>query len=582
MRTIFRLIGFLKPYWGEVLLSIFLGVATIGAGIGLLGTSAYLIATAALHPSIAELQVAIVGVRFFGISRAAFRYGERLVSHSVNLRLLSSLRIWYYRQVEQADQRSLSVFRTGDLLDRTLRELETLENFYVRVFSPLIVFLIVTTGVSFFVGRFQPALGWILATGLFVSGIVLPVVSIIVSKGPSRKMAIQNSNLSAQVIETLDGLEELQAFGTSHVLLDRIRDVNKNLAFTHLRTSALGGMNNGLIVLISSLTILLLIWVSITDVQVGLLTGIILTVVVQLALASFEASGNLPTAAQKLTESISAAKKIFEIADLHAEEPKKNNLQEAEIGAWLTFDKVCFTNEEDAGFSLADLSFDVEIGKKIAVVGPSGAGKSSLIDLILKFTILTSGKILFNGRDIAGLTNESIRANFSVMAQDGYLFNCSLKENLLLAKPGASDGEITGVLAKVGLAEWLLQLPRGLDTWLGDRATAVSGGEFQRIMLARMMFQDRPFLILDEPMTNLDSVIKRDLLNVILSNPTEKGLIWISHDYSFMEEMDEILYLEDGQIIERGTHTILLALNGKYAQNFRSQHSRSDEDRLPD
>ena len=137
MRIIFRLLGFISPHLGEVIGSILLGVATIAAGIGLLGTSAYLIASAALHPSIAELQVAIVGVRFFGISRAAFRYGERLVSHSINLRLVSSLRVWFYQQLTLLKQDDLSIYRSGDLLDRVIRDLETLENFYVRVLSPV-------------------------------------------------------------------------------------------------------------------------------------------------------------------------------------------------------------------------------------------------------------------------------------------------------------------------------------------------------------------------------------------------------------------------------------------------------------
>ena len=161
MKVILRLLGFLKPYLGEVLVSILLGVATIAAGIGLLGTSAYLISSAALHPSIAELQVAIVGVRFFGISRAVFRYGERLVSHSVNLRLVSSLRSWYFEQMDKNDQKKLAVYRSGDLLDRALHNLESLEGFYVRVLSPFIVFSVVTLGVSLFVGHYQAILGWI-------------------------------------------------------------------------------------------------------------------------------------------------------------------------------------------------------------------------------------------------------------------------------------------------------------------------------------------------------------------------------------------------------------------------------------
>jgi ABC-type transport system involved in cytochrome bd biosynthesis fused ATPase/permease subunit len=157
------------------------------------------------------------------------------------------------------------------------------------------------------------------------------------------------------------------------------------------------------------------------------------------------------------------------------------------------------------------------------------------------------------------------------LAQDAYLFNCSLRENMLLVKLDATDNEICSALARVGLETWLAGLPQGLNTWLGDRGTTVSGGEFQRIMIARLMLQDRPFIILDEPMVNLDAPIRRELIRLLLTEIPQAGLLWISHEYSFMKSMDEILYLEDGAIIERGDHESLLARNGKYAAVFRIQ-----------
>jgi ATP-binding cassette, subfamily C, bacterial CydC len=241
VRTIIRLLRFFNPYLGEVLLSILMGVATIAAGIGLLGTSAYLIAAAALHPSIAELQVAIVGVRFFGISRAAFRYGERLVSHSVNLHLVSSLRVWFYRQLSHLKQDELSLYHSGDLLDRILRDIETLENFYVRVVSPYVVFMVVTSGVSLFVGKFDHQFGWILACGLMVTGFILPMVSVFITRRTAQNTVRYSSDLSAILVETLAGLEDLQAFGTSRIQLEKIRKVNKKVNQAKLQTSTLGG-----------------------------------------------------------------------------------------------------------------------------------------------------------------------------------------------------------------------------------------------------------------------------------------------------------------------------------------------------
>jgi len=573
MRSVIRLLRFFKPYLGEVVLSILMGVATITAGIGLLGTSAYLIAAAALHPSIAELQVAIVGVRFFGISRAAFRYAERLVSHSLNLRLISSLRVWFYRQLLQVKQDDLSIYRSGDLLDRILRDLETLENLYVRVFSPFVVFMVVTTGVSLFVGKFDAKLGWLLAGGLLITGLLLPMFSVFLNRKAARESARYSSDLSAMLVETLAGLEDLQAFGTSHAQMERTARVNKLVNRAQLKTSMLGGVNNGLVLIVMNVTVLALIWYSIPLIQAEFLTGISLAVIVLVAMASFEATQVLPAAAQRLTESVSSAGRLFEIADQSTADQDELHTAISAGSTHLRLEDVSFHRSGGSDFSLDHISFDLVKGKKIAIVGPSGGGKSSLVELLLKFNIPDNGRIELDGVDIQTLDNESLRSQFGVLAQDAYLFNCSLRENLLLAKPGATENEIYSVISRVGLEDWSAALPHGLDTWLGDRGTMVSGGGLQRIMIARLLLQDRPFIILDEPMVNLDATIRRELIKMLLMEFPQAGLLWISHEYSFMKSMDEILYIEDGAIIERGNHDSLLAINGNYSTVYRMQRN---------
>jgi ATP-binding cassette subfamily C protein CydC len=568
-----RLLRFFKPHLVEVFLSILMGVATITAGIGLLGTSAYLIAAAALHPSIAELQVAIVGVRFFGISRAAFRYAERLVSHSLNLRLVSSLRVWFYRQLLQVKQDELSIYRSGDLLDRILRDLETMENLYVRVFSPFVVFLVVTTGVSLFVGKFDAKLGWLLAGGLLITGFLLPMLSVFLNRRTARETVRHSSDLSATLVETLAGLEDLQAFGTSQAQMERATRINKLVNQAQLQTSMLGGVNNGLVLILMNVTVLALIWYSIPLIQAGFFTGISLAVIVLVAMASFEATQVLPSAAQRLTESVSSAGRLFQIANQSTANQDDLLHPISTDSIHLRLEDVNFQRGGGSDFSLEHISFDLVKGKKIAIVGPSGGGKSSLVELLLKFNIPDNGRIDLDGVDIQTLDNESLRSQFSVLAQDAYLFNCSLRENLFLAKPGAADKLLYNVLYRVGLEGWLVALPHGLDTWLGDRGTMVSGGELQRIMIARLLLQDRPFLILDEPMVNLDAPIRRELIKMILTEFPRAGLLWISHEYSFMKSMDEILYIEHGAIIERGDHNSLLAINGKYSTVYCTQQN---------
>ena len=574
MKVVLRLLGFLRPFLGEVLLSILLGVATIASGIGLLGTSAYLISSAALHPSIAELQVAIVGVRFFGISRAALRYGERLVSHSVNLRLVSSLRSWFFEQLEKNDQKKNAAYRSGDLLDRVLHNLETLEEFYVRVLSPFIIFAVITTGVCLFVGHYRAILGWVLAAGLLITGLLLPVLSILISQRASRLVTRQYSTLSAAVVESLDGMEELTAFGSNRIILERNVSLTRDVSRTKNGIFILGGLNSGLAILVSSLTILGLIWFSIPLIQDGFLTGILLAVVIQIAMASFEAVNSLPAAAQQLTQSIAAGKNLFEVGVENKQDPIQSTRGRLENPVILQVKNVGYSAAQ-GGFTLQDISFDLSKGKKIAVVGASGAGKSSLVELILKFLKPKEGSITFDKVDISALDDESVRRQFGVMGQGEYLFNSNLRENLLLAKTGVSDEQLLDSLNKVGLMNWFVKLPQGLNTWLGNHGASISGGEYQRLMLARLILQKRPFLILDEPLVKLDIAIKRDVLNILLTEMPSSGLLWISHEYLYMEKMDEILYVENGKIVERGTHFTLMQRNGKYAAAYSLQELKT-------
>jgi ATP-binding cassette subfamily C protein CydC len=570
MKVLIRLLGFLRPFLGEVLLSILLGVATIAAGIGLLGTSVYLIASAALHPSIAELQVAIVGVRFFGISRAALRYGERLVSHSVNLRLVSSLRSWFFEQLEKNDQKKNAAYQSGDLLDRVLHNLETLEEFYVRVLSPFIIFAVITTGVCLFIGHYRTILGWVLAAGLIITGLFLPVLSILISQRASRLVTRQYSTLSAAVVESLDGLEELTAFGSNRFILERNLSLTKDISRTKNDVFMLGGLNSGLAVLVSGLTLLGLIWFSIPLIQDGFLTGILLAVVIQIAMASFEAANSLPTAAQQLTQSISAGKNLFEVGADNKQDPIKSTNDPLENPVILQVNHVGYYAEQ-GGFMLQDISFDLLRGKKIALVGASGAGKSSLVELILKFMRPKEGSITFDKVDISAFDDETVRSQFGVMGQGEYLFNSNLRENLILAKAGVSDEQLLDLLKKVGLMNWFVMMPQGLNTWLGNHGASISGGEYQRLMLARLILQKRPFLILDEPLINFDIKIKKDVLNILLTEMPSCGLLWISHEYLYMEKMDEILFMENGKIVERGTHSTLMQRNGKYAAAYSLQ-----------
>jgi ABC-type multidrug transport system fused ATPase/permease subunit len=238
----------------------------------------------------------------------------------------------------------------------------------------------------------------------------------------------------------------------------------------------------------------------------------------------------------------------------------------------LEFDHVHFSYSPDENEVLSEINFSVSPGKRVAIVGASGAGKSTIVNLVLRFWDPTRGLIRLDGQNMREYALADLRKIVGVVAQDTYLFNDTIRGNLLLARADASDSDIEQALEQAQLADYVRKLPRGLGTWVGEQGLRLSGGERQRLSIARTLLKNPSLLILDEATTNLDPVTERDLLaalNVLMQGRTT---LIITHRLIDMERMDEILVLDQGRIIERGTHDRLLAMDGLYRQMFEVQN----------
>ena len=572
MKTTGRLLQFLKPFTGWVALSILLSTATIASGIGLLGTSAYLISRAALQPSIAVLQVAIVGVRFFGISRGVFRYLERLTSHSVNFRLLARLRVWLYRTIEPLAPAKLQDFSSGDLLNRVLADVDTLENFYVRVVAPYASAGLTIIGMGWFLGRFDLKLGLILASGLILSGIGIPLAAYATGRSPGKAVVTIKARLSVALIESIQGIGDLIAFNRAGEAVARLNGLGNRLAQAQRRMvwgSAWINAGNGLL---ANLTMVLVLWLVIPLVANGQLEGFLLPVMVMLVLASFEAVTPLAVAAQYHSASLESGARLFELEQISpaVTEPTAPVII-APLPLLLELRDVSFQYKENSDDALTDLSLRLDPEKKIAVVGPSGAGKTSLINVLLRLWEFDRGEILLNDTDIRLFRPADVRAQFSVISQSAYIFNATLRQNLRLARAGAGDDELHTALLQAGLADWAAALPDGMDTWVGEHGLRLSGGERQRLAVARALLHDTPLVILDEPTANLDAVTEAALIQQLQSALAANSVLWITHRLVGLEWMDEILVLDGGKIVERGTAVELIKTGGLYARLHQIQ-----------
>ncbi len=567
--TIRKQLAFARPYLKEISLSVLLSAATTAASVGMLGTSAYLIATAALHPSIAVLQVSIVGVRTFGITRGAFRYLERLVSHSVNFRLLGHIRSWFYQSIEPLVPGGIEDMKSGDLLARSIQDVETLEDFYVRGIAPPLSAALVTIGISLFTLQYSVTLAAILASGLILTGLVLSLQIRSLSQPRAEAVVASRARLSALAVDTVNGAGTLLMSDSAdnHIMKVRVESekafaANLSLAASHSSALALG-------ILLSNLTLVAILYFAIPLVRSGRIDGVTLAVLALITLAGFEPVNLLPAASAKIEVSMAAARRLFAIADRPQPVSEPVIPQDAGDFRELEIRHLNFTYSGAENPALIDITLTLTPGRKVALVGPSGSGKSTLIKAIQHFLPVSSGMIFWNGIDNNLLSGIEIRSHQAVLSQNGYLFSATLAENLKLS--GADRDEFEKIMRKVGLKKWFSTLPEGWDTWLGDDASQLSGGERQRLLLARTLLLNRPILLADEPVSNLDLATEREILERLLQQTAGMACVISTHRLICMELYDEIIVLNAGKISQRGCHSDLINNKGLYQSLWRQQ-----------
>ena len=575
MKLVWRLLGFMKPLRGWILISTMTGFSTVAAGVGLLGTSAYLIASAAFHPSIAELSVAVVGVRFFGISRGVFRYLDRLVSHHVNFRLLSILRIWFYDCLKLLAPARLIHYQRGDLLSRAIGDIDALDQFYVRAVSPVISAIFATVGFSLLVGSWNVRLGWILAAGLSVTSFVLPALVYIFSQDPAKQLVDQWAILSQTMLDTLRGAAEMMVFQQQEEELTQINRVSLQTNRAQVGLAHSQGLSNGMNAVLTQGTVALMLLVGIPLVRTGELDGIMLAVIVLITMASFEISIPIAQAAQFWESSLQAARRLFEMADqqpaiiepvIPVSVPEKPNI---------LIRNLSFQYHGNLPLAADHLNINLSYGRKIALVGENGSGKTTILNLLMRFWDCQPGEILIDGILVQEFSPKELRQRIGYVSPGGAIFQTTLRQNLLLANPGALDADLLRVLDCVQLGEWVQTLPDGLDTWLGASGLTISGGQLQRIQLARGLLMDAPIYLLDEPTTHLDVETENRLISLFRSIFQNRSLVWVTHRLVGLDWLNEILVLDNGRVVERGNQHTLLESRGRFYQLWEIQNRLS-------
>jgi ATP-binding cassette, subfamily C, bacterial CydC len=577
MKTFLRLLTFLAGSRWRVVLAIFLGCAMVASNMILLGMAAYLIAAAALGPLLISLTLPIYIVRFMSVARAGSRYAERVVSHNVTFRLLARLRVWAYSRLEPLAPSHLLTYRSGDVLTRLVSDVEELQNVYLRIVAPLFVAVAIVLLTFGLFTIFSPILAWVALAFLVATGIGVSLLAAALSRGSGKQQLTVRSELNMQVVDGIQGIQDLLAFGRAEDQQRKLANLDNMLGRIQRRMAYISGLQLALNDGLMNLALCALLILSIPLVTAGAISGVYLGFLALVILASFEAIQPLTQAFQFLGHSLAAGERVFKLADTiplitEPTTPLRSVDMHSSAGSTLEFEHVHFAYQADEQEVLSEINFSIAPGSRVAIVGPSGSGKSTLVKLALRFWDPTSGTVLLNGHDVRKYALADLRNLIGVVAQDTYLFNDTLHGNLLLARPEASDSEIKHVLEQTQLTNFVDQLPQGLQTWVGEHGLRLSGGERQRLAIARALLKNAPLLILDEATANLDPVTEAALLEALAELMGGRTTLMITHRLTALEQMDTILVLDHGKISEQGTHDQLMQAEGLYRQMFDLQN----------
>jgi ATP-binding cassette, subfamily C, bacterial CydC len=568
-----RLASLLRAHVGRLLVAVSASVATELAALALMATAAWLLARAAEQPPLAALSLAIVGVRAFATGRGVFRYAERLASHDAALRALATLRGRVYDALVPLAPSGLPAYRSGDLLSRMVSDVEAVQDLVVRVIVPVSTAVVVAAAAVGFTAVVLPSAAAALAAGLVLAGLVVPLLMVATARRTARRLAPARAELAAHHTDLLQGSADLAVFGATTEALADAERASERLARLERRTALTTALGGAAAMLVQGATTVAVTVLALDARADGGLAGVLVPVVALVALISFEPVLPLVPAVQRLLESRAALRRVLAVLDSAAPVAEPAAPQPPPSGPiTLSLRSVSVRYPGAARDAVDAVDLELSPGRRVAVVGASGSGKSTLLACLMRFIEPSAGTVLLNGSSIRDYDGDDVRSVVTGVTQDAHLFHTSIRENLRLARPDASDDELLAALGTARLADWVSSLPAGLDTLVGEGGGQVSGGQRQRIALARALLADPPVVLLDEPTEGLDPQTADELMADLLASTRGRTTVIVTHRLAGLDAVDEIVVMDAGRVVQRGTHAGLVTADGPYQDLWWASH----------
>lgn len=554
MQTLLPFLSLYRTHLGRLLLGIILAITGLTASIGLLSLSGWFLAATALVGSsiLFNFFYPSSGVRGLAIGRTISRYFERLVTHDATFRVLANLRVAVFRKLIPLSPAGLNRYRNSELLNRLVADVDTLDTLYLNLITPFVsavmVILFMAIGLSFI----SPTLAWIICGTLASLLILLPLLFYRLGRNLGRTAIQSRAAYRGQFIEWIQMNAEFLLFGTLEQAREKLQQTEQQWLAAQSKESRLGGFSNALLITINGILVCTVIYLSATTISAPAADNpeALMALVVFCVLASLEILSPIGIAFLHLGQVISAAERISEITEQQplVEFNGTASWQNIEQNQPLVhFENVDFVYPNRQQQVLKQVSFTANAGEKIAILGKTGSGKSTIFQLLTRNYDATSGQIWLNNCKITDYPETTLRSHIATLSQRVHIFSNSLRENLKMGNPNATDEQLTNTVSQVGLGYLLDQ--GGLDLWLGEGGRHLSGGEQRRLGLARLLLSKAEIVLLDEPTESLDRDTEQQILNLIFQHCENRTLLMITHRLNGLAQFDRVYQLDDGKFI---------------------------------
>lgn len=547
MKSLIPFIKLFKNQFQWVFLGTLLSFAAVVMGIGLMALSGwfisytgYLATTSYAITTAFNYFFASAGVRSFSLGRIVSRYGERIITHEATFKILTDVRVWFYQKLEPLAPSHLQKYKSGDLLTRLINDISALDNLYIRILSPTVVFVLSTLTIAVIFSFFDLNLALYTSMAILFIGFVIPLLMSLIAMKKTHILNQTSADLKTDIAEHICSLAEIQIFDLDEKHFNKIKQDNNNLLQQEAKLSIISGLGSALMTLALGLTIVMVTMFAVILTNNGNINGAFIALIFLAVMAMFESLMPLPLAYQYLGKTLSASKRILNITDSKPNVEYTGTQDIQTNGYDIDIQNITFGYDYDKTI-FENFSLKIQDKEKVALFAPTGTGKSTIINLLARFWDITDGNIYIGGKSIKDFTENQLRDSMTIINQNPHIFNTTIRENLLIANSDATDEELYLALEKVKLDSHVESLPNKLDTWTGELGRHLSGGQQKRLAVARAFLQEKPILILDEPTEGLDKETERLVFDKICDLMKDKTVIFITHNSALLGRFDRVV-----------------------------------------